>query len=65
MSKTVTHTWTIYQSYFLDWRWEERTREGRILRESAAFQTRRECLLDLIHQSENSAPEVAESKRKS
>ncbi len=43
------NTWTIYRSYFEEWRWEERDVEGRIVRESGdGFRTCLECMEDLL-----------------
>jgi hypothetical protein len=44
------NTWTIYRSYFEEWRWEERDDEGRVVRESReGFETCSECVEDLLH----------------
>lgn len=43
------NTWTIYRSYFEEWRWEERDNQGRVVRESDdGFQTCLECIEDLL-----------------
>ncbi len=43
------NTWTIYRSYFEEWRWEERDGEGRVVRESDdGFATCLECVENLL-----------------
>jgi hypothetical protein len=48
------NTWTIYRSYFEEWRWEERDDEGRVVRESGdGFETCSECVEDLLHAAQH------------
>ncbi len=52
------NSWTIYRSYFEEWRWEERDIEGRVVRESdIGFETCAECLEDLL-----SVPDMTEER---
>jgi len=45
----MMNTWTIYRSYFEEWRWEERDNQGRVVRESGdGFDTCLECVENLL-----------------